>query len=58
MDAKAIIVFVIIVAIITGLIMALDAGLNKMSDKARNKRIRAQEAKNPPKEESLADRYK
>jgi len=53
-----VIVFIVIVAILTAVVIGIQALCNKATDSVRNKIIDSKTKKNPPKEENLSDRYK
>ena len=52
-----VLLFLIIVAVITAFLLALDKSWKKKLDNIRNAKTLAQEKTNPPKPESLASRY-
>ena len=58
LDATTIIVFIIFILIITAVIFGIQALFNKATDGVYNKIIDSKNKKKPPKEESLAERYK
>ena len=53
-----VIVFIVIVAILTAVVIGIQVLCNKATDSVRNKIIDSKAKKIPPKAESLVDRYK
>ena len=58
LNATTIIILIVIIAFLTAVVIGIQALCNKATDSVRNKIIDSKAKKNPPKEESLADRYK
>ncbi len=52
-----VIVFIVIVAILTAVVIGIQALCNKATDNVRNKIIDSKTKKIPSKQEKLADRY-
>lgn len=58
LNATTIIILIVIVAVLTAVVIGIQALCNKATDNVRNRIIDSKAKKNPPKEEKLADRYK
>lgn len=57
LNATTIIILIIIVAILTAVVIGIQALCNKATDSVRNKIVDSQAKKNSSKQEKLADRY-
>ena len=53
----AIIAVIVIVAVLTAVVIAIEMVANKATDSIRNKITRSRAKMDPPKQENLSDRY-